>query len=73
MRDRVSRVRQVSLALSASVTLASWGCGSPVPLARVHAKLDLMPSVRASLTASDGQGQGCLINLDELCSHGDTA
>jgi hypothetical protein len=46
MRYRVSRVRQVSLALSASVTLASWGCGSPAPLARVPAKLDLMPAVR---------------------------
>jgi hypothetical protein len=46
MRYRVSRVRQLSLALSASVTWASWGCGSPAPLARVPAKLDLMPAVR---------------------------
>jgi hypothetical protein len=36
----------ISLALSASVTWASWMYGSPAPLARVPPKLDLMPILR---------------------------
>jgi hypothetical protein len=43
---RVSRVRQFSLTIAASVTLASWEYGSPSPLARVPPKLDLMPATR---------------------------
>jgi hypothetical protein len=43
---RVSQVRQFSLTLAASVTWASWGYGSPAPLARVPTKLDLMPTAR---------------------------
>ena len=43
---RVSRVRQFSLTIAASVTLASWEYGSPAPLARVPTKLDLMPAMR---------------------------
>jgi hypothetical protein len=39
----VSWVRQFSLTIAASVTLASWVYGSPSPLARVPPKLDLMP------------------------------
>jgi hypothetical protein len=41
--DRVSRVRQDSLTLAASVTCASWVSGSPSRLARVPPELDLMP------------------------------
>ena len=44
--DRVSRVRQVSLTIAASVTFASWVYGSPSRLARVPTKLDLMPAMR---------------------------
>jgi hypothetical protein len=43
---RVSRVRQFSLTIAASVTLASWQYGSASPLARVPTKLDLMPALR---------------------------
>jgi hypothetical protein len=43
---RVSRVRQISLTIAASVTWASWGYGSPAPLARVPPKLHLMPAVQ---------------------------
>jgi hypothetical protein len=43
---RVSRVRQFSLTIAASVTFASWVYGSPSRLARVPTKLDLMPAVR---------------------------
>ena len=43
---RVSRVRQVSLTLAASVTFASWAYGSPSRLARVPTELDLMPAIR---------------------------
>jgi hypothetical protein len=43
---RVSRVRQISLTIAASVTWASWGYGSPAPLARVPTKLNLMPAVQ---------------------------
>jgi hypothetical protein len=43
---RVSRVRQVSLTMAASVTWASWAYGSPAPLARVPPKLDLMPAIQ---------------------------
>jgi hypothetical protein len=43
--DRVSRVRQVSLTIAASVTFASWVYGSPSRLARGPTKLDLMPVV----------------------------
>src|SRR5688572_24389577 len=40
---RVSRVRQYSLTLAASVTFASWVYGSPSRLARFPPELDLMP------------------------------
>jgi hypothetical protein len=43
---RVSRVRQISLTIAASVTWASWGYGSPAPLARVPTELDLMPATK---------------------------
>jgi hypothetical protein len=43
---RVSRVRHISLTIAASVTWASWGYGSPSPLARVPTKLDLMPAMQ---------------------------
>jgi hypothetical protein len=32
--------------IAASVTWASWGYGSPAPLARVSTELDLMPAMR---------------------------
>ncbi len=41
---RVSRVRQFSLTIAASVTFASWQYGSASRLARVPTKLDLMPA-----------------------------
>ena len=43
---RVSRVRQYSLTIAASVTWASWRYGSSAPLARVPTELDLMPNTR---------------------------
>jgi hypothetical protein len=43
---RVSRVRQISLTIAASVTWASWRYGSSAPLARVPTELDLMPATR---------------------------
>ena len=44
--DRVSQVRQFSFTLAASVTWASWGYGSPAPLARVPPERDLMPATK---------------------------
>jgi hypothetical protein len=43
---RVSRVRQFSLTIAASVTWASWRYGSSAPLARVPTELDLMPAMQ---------------------------
>jgi hypothetical protein len=71
---RVSRVRQFSLTMTASVTFASWVYGSPSRLARVPPpSLISCPRSGAILGALGGSGHVCLIKRDELRAHCDTA